>query len=136
MPDTRKTFSLRLDQIQPTQLYISRGKLAAVQASARLEAVPVKEMNGRVVFTDGHTRAFAAYLAGRQEIEVYWEDEELDWAAYQVCVDWCLVERIHSIADLTDRVLDPEQYEILWHKRCQHMQENLEQGWIAQLAES
>ena len=120
-----ETFRLRLDQVQPSQLYINRGKLGAVQAAARLEAVPVKELNGRIVFTDGHTRAFAAHLAGRREIEVYWEDEELDWEAYQICVDWCLAEGIHSIADLTGRVIDPRQYDILWLERCRHMQESL-----------
>lgn len=120
-----ETFRLRLDQIQPTQLYINLGKLGAVQAADCLEAVPVKELNGRIVFTDGHTRAFAAHLAGRREIEVCWEDEELDWEAYQVCVDWCLAEGIHSIADLKGRVIDPQQYEVLWLERCRRMQESL-----------
>lgn len=119
------TFRLRLDQVQPSQLYINRGKLDAVQAAASLEAVSVKQLNGRIVFTDGHTRAFAAHLAGRREIEVYWEDEELDWEAYQICVDWCLAEGIHSIADLAGRVIDPQQYEVLWLDRCRHMQESL-----------
>lgn len=120
-----ETFRLRLDQIQPSQLYINCGKLDAVQAAASLEAVSVKQLNGRIVFTDGHTRAFAAHLAGRREIEVYWEDEELDWEAYQICVDWCLAEGIHSIADLAGRVIDPQQYEVLWLDRCRHMQESL-----------
>ena len=67
-----KTGALKLDELQPTQLYISRDKLAAVQASAHAGSpdfapIPVKRLGGRVVCTDGHTRAVAAHLAGLRQ---------------------------------------------------------------------
>jgi hypothetical protein len=33
--------------------------------------VPIKDMSGDRVLTDGHTRAYAAYLAGMEEIPVF-----------------------------------------------------------------
>jgi hypothetical protein len=125
MSAVQRTFLLLLDKIQPTQLYINSGKLSAVQQAIGPEPVPVKKLNGRIIFTDGHTRAFAAHLAGRKEIEVFWDEDELDWEAYQICVDWCLEEGIRTIADLNGRVIGAEQYETQWLERCRRMQEGL-----------
>ncbi|MGQ9530510.1 MAG: hypothetical protein ACUVQX_03135 [Candidatus Bathycorpusculaceae bacterium] len=75
---------------------------------------------------DGHTRAFAAYLNGFSEVPVYWEHEELDWDEYKICVRWCKKEKIHTIADLKNRVVSQEDYERLWYRRCEKMQKNLE----------
>lgn len=74
---------------------------------------------------DGHTRAFAAFLHNVSAIPVYWEDEELDWDAYEICVDWCKGEGIRTIEDLKNRVVSQEDYEILWYRRCEKMQQNL-----------
>lgn len=128
MPDV---FFLPLASLQPSQLYISRTKLARVLAwwkPPTLETpdpIPVKRLNNRIIYTDGHTRAFAAYRHGFTEVPVYWDEDELDWEAYQICVDWCLDEGIRTIADLENRVISPENYEILWRGRCRVMQEEL-----------
>ncbi|HOU12742.1 MAG TPA: hypothetical protein PKZ84_06470 [Anaerolineae bacterium] len=126
-----------LTQLQPSQLYISEAKLAHVLAHwpprlEMLEPVPIKSLHGRVIYTDGHTRAFAAYRQGFTEIPVVWDEDELDWEAYQICVDWCLAEGIRTIADLAGRVITPEQYETLWHDRCRVMQETLAQTKCSQ----
>ncbi len=134
-----RTFWLSLDEIQPSQLFISSAKLSRVMTGLlRLEAldpVPVKPGN-RPFFTDGHTRAFAAFLCGVSEIEVFWEDEDLDWEAYAICVQWCEQEGIHTIADLKDRVVSPKEYEVLWLKRCEEMQKDLEKKTRARAAPS
>jgi hypothetical protein len=54
-----------------------------------IERIPIKRLEGRIIFVDGHTRAFAAFLRGFPRILVYWEDEELGWDAYAICVEWC-----------------------------------------------
>lgn len=124
-------FLFPLAQLQPSQLYISEAKLADVLAwwqpptLETLEPVPIKRLNARVIYTDGHTRAFAAHRLGFTEIPVVWDEDELDWEAYQICVDWCLDVGIHTITDLEGRVILPEQYETLWHDRCQVMQDEL-----------
>jgi len=126
-----KAFKMRLDKIQPSQLYISTEKLAEVRRMLNpakpesLEPIPIKKLGDDVIFVDGHTRAFAAFLCGLSEVPVYWEDEELDWNEYEICVKWCKDEGIRTIADLKDRVISQKDYEVLWYKRCEKMQQDL-----------
>jgi len=126
------TFVMKLMDIQPSQLFISPEKLSQVQEKfdpfkpERLQAIPVKKLGSRVIITDGHTRAFAAYEAGLSEVTVFWDEDELDWEAYEICVRWCEEAGIHTIADLQDRVVSAEEYELLWVKRCQAMHQRLD----------
>lgn len=124
-------FLMSLDEIQPSQLYINREKLARVMEILESrdkdtpEPIPIKDLNGEMVSTDGHTRALAWYLKGHSEVEVEWEDAELDWEAYEICVAWCKHEGILSIADLEDRIIGSSEYQTLWLDRCRRMQEAL-----------
>ena len=76
---------LKLSDIHPSQFYISLEKLRQVEKWFRpddlshFEPVPVKYLNGRIIFTDGHTRAFAAYRKGLAKIPLVWDEDELDW---------------------------------------------------------
>jgi len=49
----------------------------------------------------------------------------LDWNEYKICVNWCKNEGIRSIADLTDRIVSQKEYDVLWLKRCEKMQQEL-----------
>jgi hypothetical protein len=124
-------FFKSLNELQPSQLYISAAKLARVrrdfdpQRPASLAPIPIKALGGRVIMTDGHTRALAALLAGLAEVPVVWDEDDLDWEAYQICVDWCLAEGIRTVADLQDRVVLAAEYEVVWHQRCREMQRDL-----------
>ena len=128
-----RIFLKRLEEIQPSQLFISSEKLSKVMDHFNptkvelLEPVPIKNLDGYVIFTDGHTRALAAFLSGQSEIVAYWDEDELDWEAYSICVDWCREEGIYTIADLKDRVIPPDEYKKLWYDRCQAMQKSLEE---------
>jgi len=51
-----------------------------------LPPLPIKKLGQDVILTDGHTRALAAHLQGWQEIRVYWDEDDLDWEAYAICV--------------------------------------------------
>ncbi|TFH06177.1 MAG: hypothetical protein E4H14_11335 [Candidatus Thorarchaeota archaeon] len=125
-------FHLRIDQIQLSQIYISSTKLADVMNAfdsgkeSELEPIPIKELDGNLVSTDGHTRLLAWYLHGYKEVECVWEDEEMDWDAYRICVQWCKEEGIETIADLKGRILDPNEYQVLWLDRCRVMQDELQ----------
>ena len=62
-----QTFLMELNDIQqPSQLFISSEKLSRIMAifdplnPESIEPIPVKAFRNQVVFTDGHTRAFAA----------------------------------------------------------------------------
>jgi hypothetical protein len=124
----KKVFMLRLSEMQPSQLYICSEKLSEVMKKFNvnnpksMEPILVKRLGDDVVIVDGHTRAFAAFLCGFSEVPTYWEDEELDWDAYKICVEWCKMERIRTIADLKNRVVPQNEYEKLWYERCEKMQ--------------
>ncbi|MEM2888839.1 MAG: hypothetical protein QXI71_01975 [Candidatus Bathyarchaeia archaeon] len=126
-----RIFMMKLDKIQPSQLYISSEKLSEVmrkinfETPTSIEPLPIKRFGNEIVFVDGHTRAFAAFLCGFFEVPVYWEDEELDLDAYKICVKWCKKDGIRSIADLKGRVVPHGQYEKLWFKCCEKMQKTL-----------
>ena len=114
---------MKFDEIQPSQLYISSEKLNEVMKA--IDPIPIKKLGSRIIFLDGHTRAFAAFLHGFPMIPVYWEDEELDWNAYAICVEWCKKEGIRTIADLRGKAVSQKDYEILWYRRCEEMQQDL-----------
>ena len=72
-----KTFEANLSDLQPSQLYICSDKLAAVErsltenAASEIDPVPVKRLGARIVLTDGHTRAFAAFRQYRRTVDQY-----------------------------------------------------------------
>jgi hypothetical protein len=122
---------MKLDSIQPTQLYISSAKLECVMTSVKEskslfgKPIPIKKLGNQIIFIDGHTRALAAFLIGLSEVSAYWEYEELDWNEYEVCVRWCKEEGIRTISDLKERVVSPKDYQIFWLDRCEKMQQDL-----------
>jgi hypothetical protein len=122
-----KRFMLPIADLQPSQLYISEGKLRLVQEwfnpddMEGFDPVPVKRFNGKTLMTDGHTRAAAAYLAGWESVPAYWDEDELDMRAYATDIKWCSEEGVHSPADLAGRVVPHKDYERLWRKRCMEM---------------
>ncbi len=131
MNSVKSSFKMKFSDIQPSQLYISKEKLVKVKEKfnskdpSTVELIPIKKIGKEIFYTDGHTRAFAAYQAGFTEIPVSWEDEELDWEAYKICIKWCKDAGIYSIADLRDRVVDQKEYEILWYKQCDTLHKKL-----------
>lgn len=123
-----KTFSIALADLQPSQLMISAAKLERVGASLlELEPLPVRRLAGRLVLTDGHTRALAAHREGREEIAVFWDEDDLDWELYEICVGWCLAEGVHCISDLADRIVPHEDHRRLWIDRCRAEAARLEE---------
>lgn len=126
-----ETFMMPLTALQPSQLYINQEKLEAVRSRIdfsdieMIPPIPVQSLDGRLVMTDGHTRAFAAHLAGLKMVPITYEQDDLDWEAYRICVGWCRDAGITTIAELQNRVVDPGDYQILWLDRCKKMQEGL-----------
>lgn len=120
------TFRIALDRLQPSQLYISADKLCYVLESAEPpEPIPIKRLGAHLILTDGHTRAFAAWSRGQAEVTAVWDEDDMDWEAYEVCVQWCTQEGIHTIANLADRVVDTEAYQAKWLDRCAAMHTEL-----------
>jgi hypothetical protein len=118
---------LPIDILQPSQLYIHEDKLRQMRATGQAwDPIPVKQLGPHLIMTDGHTRAFSAWSSGQETIAVVWDEDDLDWGAYEICVRWCQEENIRTIRDLHDRVVDAETYQRLWLDRCAQMHRELE----------
>lgn len=126
-------FMMKLTELQPSQLYISSLKLSSVlhefseHGWDSVPPIPLLKLNGRIVMVDGHTRAVAAWLLGKQEVLACWDDDDLDLEAYRICVDWCVAEGITSPGALVTRVIAPDQYERDWYGRCREMHRQLKE---------
>lgn len=127
-------FHVEIANVHPSQLYISEKKLQEIQESLNpedpvlKEPIPIKELYGKTIFVDGHTRAVALHLLGQKTMPVYWEYEELDWEMYEICMKWCMDEGIHYIVDLCKRIVPHEEYKRLWYKRCDDLHSSLQQS--------
>lgn len=117
--------------IQPSQFYISLNKIAKIKKwfnpedLSNFEPVPIKEIDGNIIFTDGHTRAFVAFSAGLKKIPITFEKEELDWDMYKLCIEACIQKGIYTIRDLETELLDEIDYDLKWHKWCDTMQKSV-----------
>ena len=73
---------IKLLDIQPSQFYISAKKLERVKNwfdpndLSKFEPLPIFEYGGKIFFTDGHTRALAAFLSGIEKIPLVWDSED------------------------------------------------------------
>lgn len=125
------TFLIYIKKVQPSQLYINIDKLESLNRLVSrkgfdsLEPVPVKFLDNRIIFTDGHTRAFLLHKLKRPFIKAFWDRDKLDWKAYGICVNWCLDIGITSVADMKNRLLCNKEYEQLWVTRCENMHADL-----------
>lgn len=115
-----------VEDLHPTQLYLSSAKLAAVANWFDFDApaydpLPAFEYEGEWYLSDGHTRAFAAWLAGESRIRVERDTEvreAYDFGVYRTCIEWCADAGVESIPDLRGRVVEPATYEEVWIDRC------------------
>lgn len=127
----KKSFPMKLCNIQPSQLYISEEKLKKVENYLesvdlkKIDPLPIKKIGKNIFFVDGHTRAFALYKKGIQEIEVYWDEDDLDWILYLVCLNLCYENGIKDISNLEGRVIDKKAYKTMWLERCRKIDDNI-----------
>lgn len=117
--------SIKIDKISPSQLFLSSERLKAVDKND-IEPIPVKRIGNKLFFTDGHHRAFTLFKRGEKEIEVYMDEDDMDWLEYLICVDWCEKEDIEKISDLEGRVIDEDKFREKWIGKCQEMHEKVD----------
>ncbi|SFC15453.1 hypothetical protein SAMN05444422_10541 [Halobiforma haloterrestris] len=116
-------------EVRPTQLYLSSEKLAGVLEwfefdEPEYEPLPAFEHGGEWYLADGHTRAFAASLAGADAIRVERDPsvrETYDFEVYRRCIEWCRDAGVETVDDLHGRVVGPRAYRELWVERCQRV---------------
>lgn len=127
LENDHRPFILSLSELQPTQLYLSAAKVnSMLQAPHDIlsRPIPVKELDDDIIITDGHTRAYMQWVCGINEVEVVWDDDELDMAAYSMCVLWCKEEGVTHVKHLQRRVVSAADYQKLWIDRCKSLHDN------------
>lgn len=124
---------MKLDKIQPSQTYICQSKLDNVKEWIDVDIhnydpIPVKNIGGKFVFTDGHTKALAILQKGKNEIKVCFDEENIDLELYEKCIELCVSNKILDISSLNDRIVDCEKYEELWYKKCADLHEEIQKA--------
>lgn len=120
--------TIDLKDIQPSQLYLSSDRLEKMKnMDQELKPLPVREIDNKLFFTDGHHRAYTLFEEGREKIKVYIDEDDMDWLEYLICVDWCEKEGLESISDLEDRIVNEERFKKKWVDRCQKMHEKVKE---------
>ena len=113
-----------------SQIYLNEEKLTNIRSwfnSSNLSSfdpLPVHDFgNGRLTLTDGHSRAFLAYLMGVYKIPIVYDSDDMVTSAtgqmlYKNDIIWCERFKIYSISDLKDRIISNFLYNDLWIGRC------------------
>jgi len=108
--------------------YFSEKKLEEIATwfdQEELKPLPVKRLEGKWFLTDGHSRAFTAYLRGWSEIPIYFDRDDINLKFYSNCIRLCKEKKILSIADLKDRILSEEAYQTEWLDWCKNSFESM-----------
>jgi len=125
----------KIEELQPSQLYISKKKLNKViswisRDENNYEPIPIIKLADKIVITDGHTRLFALYQIGFQTVRTKWDTDELDIEAYKIYVDWCLDYGIELISDLEYRIIELIANDKLWINPCKVMHDQTRKSSI------
>lgn len=123
---------LQLKDLQPSQFYISKDKIEAIlkwfkpHDLSNFNPIPIKLLNGKLVMTDGHTRAVVAIMHGLDKVPIVLESDDLSWDMYEKCVEECIKRDIKSPYDLLNQIVDKATYHEKWDKWCDNMQKEFE----------
>lgn len=117
--------SVPIDEPHPSQLYIDASRLRNALNwfdcdDPTYDPVPVLHVEDELVLSDGHTRAFLAYLAGADTLEIVPDPDqkELNIPLYRECVGWCRDESVTQVEHLAGRVVSRDTFLEQWVARC------------------
>ena len=112
----KRVFTLRLEQIQPSQFYVDEDKIAAISSFIHrpddiiIQVLPRKE---RYISLDGHTRLYYAVLKGWESVRAVAETSD-EWV--YGFVEEAVRRGIHAPKDLIP--VSHEEYEEKWDRFC------------------
>ncbi|MEW6713178.1 MAG: hypothetical protein AB1403_25380 [Candidatus Riflebacteria bacterium] len=114
---SKETFSVRIDQLQPSQTYISQARLDNISRHVQFlsRPVPVRKINGRLCIVEGHERCFALHSMGETNVQAYLDSKPSpEESCFKQMVKYAADSGIASIADFEDRILNPAEFRVLW----------------------
>lgn len=119
-------YTVPIAEPRPSQLYLDASRLRDALEwfdadEPEYDPIPLLHLDGEVVLSDGHTRAFCAYLAGAEELSVVDDPDrdELNLPLYRECVRWCREASLATVGDLAGRLVSEATFERKWIERCQ-----------------
>ena len=118
-----KDMEVKITDLHPTQLYLSEKKLQDIQMlyqSAEIiniAPISVLAFGDCLLITDGHHRAYQAFLVGRDTISAEWDRDGGD-ELYHLYAQACEERKISSVLDLKHRILSQDEYEAKWYNWC------------------
>ena len=123
-----------LMELRPNNWYINRAKLDRAREvwqdgdQETLPPVLVTKVDGELSLIDGHSRAYAAFERGETHISAVvtnLEDIEGSSALYRHIHNAGPLLGVATLADLEDRIVEPDEHERLWIGYCsQWLEEN------------
>ncbi|GAA5042441.1 histone acetyltransferase [Haladaptatus pallidirubidus] len=121
-----ESFRVPLGEIRPSQLYLDESKLSSVIEwfdfeSPNYDPLPIRKIGGDWTLTDGHSRAFAAYLSGADELRLVRDTDDISVPTYKQCLSWCEAEGITEVSNLAARVVTSPTFEEEWIERCRSL---------------
>ncbi len=111
-----KLFSLDIKDIQPSQFYVDKEKLAAVRqfiSSADDIIIPVLRYGERFIALDGHTRLYLAHINGWTTVKAV---EEISDSYIFEFVHEAELRKIFTAGQM--ELVDHNIYEIKWNGFC------------------
>ncbi|MDE7192433.1 MAG: hypothetical protein K2O14_00550 [Oscillospiraceae bacterium] len=125
----KEVFSADIAELGISQMYLCRERVLGVEKWFDMSrigeyALPVFDFgNGRLTLTDGHSRAFVMLKNGVKSVTVRLDNDEmitseLGQRLYKKDIEWCGERGLHSIADLSGRILPEIAFDVLWRQRC------------------
>ncbi|MDD6683408.1 MAG: hypothetical protein PUE61_09705 [Clostridiales bacterium] len=113
-----------------SQIYLNEKKIKAIEKwfnpsdMVRFEPLTVHDYgNGKYTLTDGHSRAYVAYVNGLTAIPIVYDNDEIvageiGQELYRTDIEWCNRFSIYNISHLKQRIISNEDYQRLWIERC------------------
>lgn len=113
-----------------SQIYLNEDKIKAIEKWFNpgnmdiFEPLTVHDYgNGKYTLTDGHSRAYVAYINGLTYIPIVYDNDEIvageiGQKLYRANIEWCNRFSIHNISHLKHRIISNEDYQRLWIERC------------------
>lgn len=115
-----EVFKINLMTFRVGQLTVSLPKVNRVLKWIREPEdiiVACIKINNQIVCIDGNSRLVAAYLKGYNYVYGFIsEGEDIDF--HKECLNWCSEDKVHTIKDLSERIVPAKEHERLWIDRC------------------
>lgn len=119
-----------LEKLRPNNWFLNKVKVELIRQVWNkgqqhfLPPVLVSEIDGELALINGNTRAFVAWERGQRLISVLFKNlSDIDDNAilYETLHRRGPEEGVLSVCDLTDRILESQEYQKKWVKFCQQL---------------